>query len=126
MEWLNELLSGRLWLAAKAFRSYGIGIVGNVHMTKGMLNYPIDNIYMNIMIIHGVVPLIALSIFIYKFSKYLIRNKKYNDLTILSTFVLLGMSESELFKPYYNPYIIESSKMLLSDSSSKNKETATC
>ncbi|MDO4986753.1 MAG: hypothetical protein Q4E46_00340 [Candidatus Saccharibacteria bacterium] len=115
LEWLNELLSGRLWLAARAYKTYGIGFVGNVRVTKDMLDYPIDNAYMYFLVIYGIIPLIALGIFIGKYAKYLLETKNSEILLALTIYMLLGMSETELFRPIYNTYFIPSSNMLLNE-----------
>lgn len=100
---LNKLLSNRLYLTNVILDNYDITLLGN-NIIKDSF-YILDNAYMNILIRYGLLVSVCFSILFYKSFLKLIKENKIL-LIILAILLIFGLSESPIYVPAKNPFIL--------------------
>lgn len=101
---LDNILSRRLYLSNYFLNNYNITLFGNKVITSKF--YALDNAYINLFIRYGIVLSFYLIIMFKNASKKLIKNKEYVLVIVLAIFSIYGLSETPMYIPAKNPYIL--------------------
>ncbi len=110
---LDWLMTGRLSIAAKAIKQYGINLFGHtVRMigsgTVGTVDvtdyFFIDSFYINWTIVYGVVVVVVLLVLYIWINKKTIENRNYKLMICLSLVYLHGIIMSSIMHPELNPF----------------------
>ena len=101
---IDKLLSRRLYLANYFVTKYDITLFGNNVITSQF--YALDNAYINIFVRYGVTLAVYFVIMFRNTTKNLIEKKEYVLAIILTIFAIYGISETPLYIPAKNPYIL--------------------
>lgn len=101
---LNKLLSNRVFLSNTFLNRYNINMFGNRIITYEY--YILDNAYINIILGFGIVFTIFFAFLFYNLFKKLYINQKYTLIAIVCLILLFGISESPIYIPAKNPFIL--------------------
>lgn len=107
---INEIFTGRIYQASVFIKKYGFFPLGQ---KIEMISYRdaladnvkaaiIDNAYINLGIIYGIVPLVLFCIALMLLSRKAIKDKNYPLLVTIITFTIYGFMETFVFKVTYN------------------------
>lgn len=105
MSSLNKILSNRIFISNLYIDAYtGITLFGrNLNNTQ----LPLDNAYINLYLRYGIMLTIYISIIYYKSFKNMIAKKQnYILIFIMALFLIYGLSETPMYIPAKNPYIM--------------------
>lgn len=116
-ESLNELLSNRIIYFTTFYKNYGLSLFGNknveivsfsqVKASNGALNWMgIDNSYIYMAIVSGIVVLISFGVIYYFAQKKVFLDKDFNTLMYLIFFTILGLTENYMRLLVFNYSII--------------------
>ena len=101
---IDKLLSRRLYLSNYFVTKYDITLFGNKVITSQF--YALDNAYINIFVRYGVALVVYFVIMFRNTTKNLIEKKEYVLAIILTIFAIYGVSETPMYIPAKNPYIL--------------------
>lgn len=107
---LNEILTGRLYLANLFLENYGLSLVGqplNIVTTRqalltGKTPVVLDMAYIRMVIQYGIFYFLFFLILNTKIQKKLFTEKKYSELMIMSYFAIIGLTENTVLNLYMN------------------------
>lgn len=110
----NKVFSNRVSLASKTLENYDIKLFGNsikFITTKEALEtkktaYVLDNAYMNILMVYGIVAYLISMIASYLLNRKLLLEKEYKLLSIFIVLYFYGFNETGLFKIQFNSFLI--------------------
>ncbi len=101
---LDNILSRRLYLANYFVNKYPLTLFGNKVVTGGF--YALDNAYVNLFVRYGIVLSVYFIVMFRNTFKTLIKNKQYTLVLVLTIFSIYGISETPMYIPAKNPYIL--------------------
>lgn len=124
---LNKLFSGRINQGNIFINNYGFSIIGQsvetvsyrAALNKNIKAAILDNAYINMGIIYGIIPLFLFLLSYSLLIKKAIKERIYPILVMLITFALYGVMETYLFNIIYNLFLIFISYVLYKDSYKK-------
>ena len=107
---LNEILTGRLYLANLFLDKYGLSLLGqplNIITTRqalltGTTASVLDMAYVRLIIQYGILYFILFIILNTKIQKNLVRNNKYPELMLIMYFAIIGLAENTVLNLYMN------------------------
>jgi hypothetical protein len=123
MFYLNKLISGRLYLANIFINKYGFSIIGQkvefistrMAREQNITAAVLDNAYVNLPLVYGIIPMIIFCIGYIILMKKLAQEKSYNLLICILMFIILGLMERNLMNLHYNFTILFLSTILYSN-----------
>lgn len=107
---LNDLTTGRLYLANLFYKEYGISMLGQplkIITTRQALKYGLtpavlDMAYMRLIIQYGVIYFIVFIVLNTLTQKKIIKQKKYPELMLMIFFAIIGLAENTVLYLYMN------------------------
>lgn len=99
--WLNQVLSGRIELAAAYLRIYGVKLWPHANQaivdTQTSIWSTLDNQYMHMLVTYGLVTTIVFLWLMQRLLRYLIRRQYYGLLAVCFVFAVSGLMEFQQF-----------------------------
>lgn len=117
---INQLFTGRIYQASVFIKQYGFFPLGQ---KINMISYRnaqadnvkaaiIDNAYINLGVIYGIIPLVLFCIAVMLLTRKLIKDKNYPLLITVITFIIYGFMETFVFNVTYNFSLIAISSLI--------------
>lgn len=122
----DNILSRRLYLSNYFVNKYPLTLFGNKVITGEF--YALDNAYVNLFVRYGIVLSIYFIVMFKNTFKNLIKNKQYTLVLVLTIFSIYGISETPMYIPAKNPYILllalswVNNTKIIKEGKSKNNE----
>lgn len=101
---LNRILSGRLWIFHHYLTTHKITLFGYKIVEETYRKYPLDNIYLQILLENGILGFCLLTILIFITMKILFENEDYKAVRIFAIILIFGFMETRAL--FYNFNII--------------------
>lgn len=128
--YLNDLLSGRLYSIKLLLSNYKINLFGNDLLlisteeayNKGIKAIILDNCYFHLLLHYGIVTFFTFYIAFKKLINTFFQNKETLLIIIFASFMILGLSETYLFKIEINIFLIYLSDLIYDKKVKKEKE----
>ena len=112
MSGLDQVLSGRVHISARVIDEYGIDLIKTESDVRELNKLTIDNQYIYILVVDGVVVTCACSWFMNRYLKYLSEEEKYAIYYIMIIFIITGLVEKICLRPQYDVFLLYASSMV--------------